>query len=72
MKETPPEKLKKAREKVGLSKEAVARKLGVSTRHYYDLEAGLRTPSLFEALALEDLLGLPVRCWRSGMNRKAA
>lgn len=72
MKETPAAHLMKARKRAGLSKETVARRLEISTRHYYDIEAGLVTPSLVDAFRIEDLFGLPARRWYEAANRKAA
>lgn len=50
-----------ARERMGLSKQEVAKYLGVSPRMYRFYENGERNPTIARANKLEDLFGLPQR-----------
>ena len=52
------ENLKKARERLGLSQVEVAEKVGISQPMYSYYESGLKTPTLYLAKAMANVLGV--------------
>lgn len=52
------ENLKKARERLGLSQVEMAKKVGISQPMYSYYESGLKTPTLYLAKTMANVLGV--------------
>lgn len=56
--------LKEARQKVGMTQQQMADKLGISLRYYQNIESGSRTGDFILWDTLEDLTGIHQRILR--------
>ena len=64
------ENLRKARQAVGLTQQAMADKLGFSLRYYQQIEAGDRTGDFTLWDTLEDITGIHQRILRDQENNR--